>query len=214
MRNKILIILGALLLLTTVACASTTPFYWSTMVLADSPPSEPSGIMIVFYTISDDQFRFWCDLSAEITDNGDGTWDVVSPQVTASGVNQATVAYGSYQYQDIEYSYDDDGEPLPVYMADLDLQPVTADDLPKSEHIGKLTAVDPALARPATVTRKWMGQLYSVQCLVTQSVVDMWIADDLNVGDYVLVSFIEEIPNTTEINVAIVTDKVFESWSG
>jgi hypothetical protein len=32
------------------------------------------------------------------------------------------------------------------------------------------------------------------------------------VGDYVVVSFIEEIPGTEEKLVAIITNKVFKSW--
>ena len=213
MRNKILLVLGALLLLATVACANVTPFYWSTMVLADSQPTDSSHIMIVFYTIADEEFLFWSDLSAEITDNGDGTWDIASPQVNSRGVNQAVITYTYYKYKEITLNCcDGEGNPLPTYISELGLEAVTANDLPKSQHIGKLTAVDAALAKPATVTRKWMGQTYNVQCLVSQSVVDMWIAGTLEVGDFVVVSFIEEIPDTTEIHVAVVTDKVYESW--
>ena len=82
----------------------------------------------------------------------------------------------------------------------------------KSEHIGKLLSVNPSLAKPAVVRRRFYGENYDVNCLVTQSVKDMFQAGDLQVNDYVLVSFIEEIPNTTERKIAIVTDKVFESW--
>ena len=35
---------------------------------------------------------------------------------------------------------------------------------------------------------------------------------EIKIGDYVLVSFIEEMPNETERNIAIVTDKVYKSW--
>lgn len=213
MRNKILIILGALLLLTAVACANTTPFYWSSMALADSPPASSSNIMVVFYTIAEDEFLFWCDLSGEIVDNGDGTWDISSSQVSASGVNQALVTYAYYQYKPIVLNCcDDEGNPLPTYISELGLEAVTANDLPKSQHIGKLTAVNPALAKPATVTRKWHGVTYDVQCLVSQTVVDMWQAGTLEVNDFVIVSFIEEIPDTAEVNIAIVVDKVYESW--
>ena len=87
-------------------------------------------------------------------------------------------------------------------------------DLPVSEHIGKLIAVNPSLAKPATIRRRFMGKDYDINCLVTQNIVNMWTSNpkQLNIDDFVLVSFIEEIPNTTERQVAIVTDKVYQSW--
>lgn len=206
MRNRILTILGTLFLVFTVACASITPTLWHTMVLAvDTPPTDGSGMMMVFYKIADEQYLFWCDLNAVITDNGD-SWDITSAQVNAGGVNKAYVNYDYFHYQPIPYGYNGT-------ITDLGLVPPTADDLPHSQHIGKLVNVNPALARPATVTRKCHGMTFDIQCLVSQTVVDMWIADTLNIGDYVVVSFIDEIPDTEEVNLAIVVDKVYDSWS-
>ena len=85
--------------------------------------------------------------------------------------------------------------------------------LPHSQHIGRLIAVNPSLAKPATVRRWYLGETYDIPCLVSQSIVDMWVADTLNVNDWVIVSFINEIPDTEEVNVAIVVDKVYDSWS-
>ena len=121
-------------------------------------------------------------------------------------MNQATIDYDYYKYQPIPYGYNGT-------VADLGLVPPTADDLPHSQHIGKLVSVNPSLARPATVTRKWHGMTFDIQCLVSQTVVDMWIADTLNIGDYVVVSFIDEVPDSEEVNLAIVVDKVYDSWS-
>lgn len=86
--------------------------------------------------------------------------------------------------------------------------------LPHSEHIGKLIAVNPSLAKPAIVRRRYLGENYDVNCLVTQNIVNMWTANpkQINIDDFVLVSFIEEIPNTQEREIAIVTDKVCKSW--
>lgn len=204
MRNRVIITLSALLLVFMVACAGITPALWSTMVLADTPPTDDSGIMIVFYKTADYEYLFWCDLNAIITDNGD-SWDIASAQVNAGGVNKAYIEYDYFQYQPIPYGYNGT-------IMDLGLVPPTADDLPHSQHIGKLVDVDPTKARPATVTRKWHGMTFDIQCLVSQTVVDMWVANDLNIGDYVIVSFIDEIPDTDEVNLAIVVDKVYESW--
>ena len=206
MRNKIATILGTLLLVFTIACAGIIPPLWGTMVLADSPPTDDSGIMIVFYEIANDNYLWWCDLTATITDNGNGTWDIHSPQVVATGVNQAYVDYDYFKYQPIPSDYSGN-------ITALCLVPPTAEDLPHSQHIGKLVNVNPALTKPATVTRKWHGMTFDIQCLVSQTVVDMWLADTLNIGDYVVVSFIDEIPDTEEVNLAIVVDKVYDSWS-
>ena len=206
MKHKLAIILGTALLLFTIACAGITPIMWSSVALAANYPTDDSGIMIVWHTIADDNYLWWCDLTADIIDNGDGTWNIYSPQFTAGGVNQAYIDYDYYHYEPIPYGYNGT-------VASLGLTPPTADDLPHSQHIGKLVAVDGSKAKPATVTRKWHGMSFNISCLVSQSIVDMWIADDLNVGDFVIVSFIDEHPNETELNLAIVVDKVYESWS-
>ena len=206
MRNRITTIVVGLLLVLTVACASVTPVMWGSLAMASTVPTDDSGIMIVWHKIATDEYLWWCDLTADIIDNGDGTWDVYSPQFTATGVNQAYIDYAYYHYEPIPYSYNGT-------VADLNLTPPTADDLPHSQHIGKLVNVNPSLARPATVTRKWHGMTFDIQCLVSQTVVDMWIADTLNIGDYVVVSFIDEIPDSEEVNLAIVVDKVYDSWS-
>lgn len=86
------------------------------------------------------------------------------------------------------------------------------ENLPHSEHIGKLIAVNPAQAKPATVRRRFRGENYDVNCLVTQSVAELFHDGKIEINDFVLVSFIEEMPNETEKNIAIVTDKVYESW--
>jgi len=86
--------------------------------------------------------------------------------------------------------------------------------LPDSEHPAKLIAVNPALPKPATVRRWHEGIAYDVNCLVTQTIVNMWLANpkELNIGDWVLVSFLDELTATDEKHIAIVTDKIFESW--
>ena len=205
MKSKVLVLASVVLLVFTVACASFSPALWHSMVSAQAYPTDDSGIMIVFYKTADEQYLFWTDLTADIIDNG-ATWDIHSPQVNVGGLNKALATYDYYQYQPIPFDYSGN-------ITALELQPPTAADLPHSQHIGKLTAVNPALAKPATVTRKWHGMTFDIQCLASQSVVDMWSAGTLNVGDYVIVSFIDEHPSETEVNLAIVVDKVFNSWS-
>ncbi|MFC1924290.1 hypothetical protein ACFLXA_02870 [Chloroflexota bacterium] len=94
----------------------------------------------------------------------------------------------------------------------LNLLDFTENELPCSEHIGKLVAVNPSLAKPATIRRSFMGVDYDIKCVVTQSVKDQFQSGALKVNDYVLVSFIEEIPNGIERNIAVVTDKIYKSW--
>jgi hypothetical protein len=84
---------------------------------------------------------------------------------------------------------------------------------PHSQHIGKVISIDVTKAKPIKVARKWLGVTYNVDCLVSQNVVTIYQAGKLAVNDFVIVSFIDEIPDTTEIELAIVTDKVFKSWT-
>jgi len=212
MKNKFLIALAILFIISLFGCNNpTTSFqnpYESFVVFTSS---TEGGVMLVFYIIEDEQYLFWCDESATIIDNGD-TWDVISDQHIARGVNKATVTYDVFKYKPIEPVYNDEGNPITLYLSDLNLESPTANDLPHSEHIGKLMAVNATAARPATVRRKFMGTTYDVNCLVTQEVKDEYQAGKIQLGDYVIVSFIDEIPDTEEVNIAIVTGKVFESW--
>lgn len=207
--KKLLVIGLGLVLLGAISCAPLSAIFDNTPLYAAEAANEVSvsgNIMAVFWKIADGKVVLWC-YDAKIMDMGDGTWDIEGKGITANGVNQTTIDYGLYQYQDLP-------NPLSTtyYIGDLTLQAITADDLPHSQHIGKLVNVNPTLAKPATVTRKWHGITFDIQCLVSQTVVDMWIADTLNIGDYVIVSFIDEVPDSEEVNLAIVVDKVYQSW--
>lgn len=87
------------------------------------------------------------------------------------------------------------------------------ENLPHSEHIGKLISVNVSVAKPATIRRKYLGDTYDVDCFVTQTVKDQYQAGDIQINDYVVVSFIDENPDDEERNIAIVTDKIYKSWS-
>lgn len=216
LMKKILIGLAILIIGGSVMCSGMPQNDSFSPIVGAASAYCPAvaGGMVVFWYADTGQYLASYGLDIHIVDNGD-TWTIYKADGTIiwKDLEKWRVDYGYYKYQYIPQELDDTLTPILIYINDLNLEPIDGNDLPKSEHIGKLTAVNPSLAKPATVTRKWMGQIYDVQCLVTQSIVDMWIVGDLNVGDYVLVSYIEEIPNTTEIEVAIVTDKVFESWS-
>jgi hypothetical protein len=101
---------------------------------------------------------------------------------------------------------------IPVTIEDLNLIPMSAEYLPHSEHIAKLVAVNATETKPATVMRRYWGENYTVNCLVTDTIKQMWLDEKLKVGDYVLVSFLEENPDTYERHIAIVTEKIFKSW--
>lgn len=126
------------------------------------------------------------------------------------------IGYALYPDQEINLKYEEDEQlgliEIPQTLEELNLVPMSADALPKSEHIGKLKAVNIGQAKLATVTRRFWGEDYDVSCLATQSIKDLYQAGDIQIGDFVLVSFIEETPNGAERNIAIVTDKVYQSW--
>jgi len=201
------------------------------MVLADQQyNTTETNIMIVFYDTSKPNgglYLFWCDLSTEIIDNGDGTWDISSPQVQATGVNQAIIAYAYFQFQDISPEYDEDGLALPLYMDDLNLQPPSAESLPASLHLAALKEVGWNVVNDcpeASVYRMWMGDVYVIEgCYVSQAAYDYYVAGDIQVYDpgyswqapenddcFVLVYFITETLFTTEMMIPVVIDKVIK----
>lgn len=222
MRKIAIVIMAAILLLGVVACSAVMGFdihdyVGSYTVQAQTTVEVEGNIMAVFYTIEDEIVLF-AVTDATITEvveeecqGGNCTevykWNVESPTVTANGISQAEVNYGLYQYQETPDFFEG-----VYYLSDLGLTPITYEDLPWSDHIGKLTDIDNTRKKPAEITRRYQGINYSFWCLVTQNVVDQYMAGALEIGDYVVVTFIEEIPDNTEYNVPIVIGKVYESW--
>lgn len=199
------LLVPALLSLTTPALAQNNPE--STIVL------QEDTLMVVLWLSADEEYLMQI--------RGPGTFTVEANKMYLDDIvivnNLQKVGYGVYPWQLIEPKYEWDEETqmiieVPQYMYEIDLQPIGVDDLPHSQHIAKLVGVNGGAVRPAVVARKYLGEVYTINCLVSQSALDMYSSGDLRVGDYVIVSFIDEIPNTTELNVAIVVDKVWESW--
>lgn len=209
MKRIAAIAVAVALLVSIVSCTVPSLRLWDTMVVlgseyGDTGTTIEGNIMAVFYEKASDRALFWIS-GGTIVDCGDGTWNVTSPQVICNGVNQDLVAYGLYQYKPLSIG-------PTTLMAELDLQAVTAADLPHSEHIAKLIAVNATASRPATIRRRYMGVDYDIKCLVSQTVRDQYVAGTIQLGDFVVVSFIEEIPNGTERHVAVVMVKIFNSW--
>ena len=126
----------------------------------------------------------------------------------ADGVGIAT-AVDLYGYEDIQV-LEEVYLPLSTWAQETIWR--VGDNLPHSQHIGRLIAVDINLVNPATVRRWHQGKTYDVQCLVEQDVVNLWLADELNIGDWVVVSYIDENPETEEINLVVITGKLYKSW--
>jgi len=102
--------------------------------------------------------------------------------------------------------------PIDTTMGELNLTYYTTETLPHSQHIAWLKSINPESAYPAIVTRLWMGKTYDINCLVSQSIVELYAMDKISVGDYVIVSFIDEHPYYEARSVPILVDKVYKSW--
>lgn len=61
--------------------------------------------------------------------------------------------------------------------------------------------------KPMRVKRTIGGYEYQVDCYVTETVKDQYLAGDVAVGDFVLVHFLDDDPNR-----AVVFAKVYRSW--
>lgn len=128
----------------------------------------------------------------------------------------AKAGYALYPDQKIELKYEEDEfgdmQEVPQTVEELNLIPMSANVLPASEHIGKLISVNPAQAKPAVVRRRFWGENYDVNCFVEQVALEQYQAETLKIGDFVTVSFIEEIPATEEKIIPIVRGKIYKSW--
>ena len=139
-------------------------------------------------------------------------------------INDLTKAgWGYYKDKYIERQYDEEGIELPIYMDDLDLEPMDADDLPKSMHVAALTAVNMVNGSPrGTVVRKYLGENYTIEnCRVSQTAYDNYQAGKIKVYDtsygvndpenkdsFVLVYLISENPYDEEIEIPLIVGKV------
>lgn len=174
-----------------------------------------SNIMLVFYQISNREYFFSCDLDSAVVSESDGKLYLVSNTVNVSGIDPNQVAYAAYRKKEIIPEFEIDPEsgmeyPVAKTIDELGLELIEPNDLPKSQHIAKLKAVNPLVARPATVTRRFLGDLYDVDCFVTQGVKDEYAAGDIQIGDYVIVSYTRTGDDNETL--PIVTGKVFKSW--
>ena len=176
--------------------------------------------MIVFE--SNGIFLWWCDLDATIIDRG-ATWDLDSKQAKCTGINKATVSYGYYKYKEIVREYDEEGEEVPIYMADLALEAMTWEGLPQSMHVAALKSVAMVAGSPrATVYRMYQGTVFEIPgCRAAQQAYDSYLAGTLKVYDpvfdwqapenkdcFTLVYFVSETPYSDEIQIPVVIDKV------
>lgn len=220
MKRTIAILLVAILVLGVVACSaipglSQLAYFGAIPALAQGSGGTVTvegGIMAVFYLIDSEEVIFYCQ---DVTIETSGTViSILNPGNTSvafwdvTNLNATMIAYGLYKYKPLPDDLQEGG----YYLDELALELPDYNDLPWSDHIGKLIDIDPSRAKPAQVRRFYMGNTYDFWCLVRQNVVDEYIAGDLAIGDWVTVSFIEEMPYTTEYHVAIVTGKVYESW--
>lgn len=100
----------------------------------------------------------------------------------------------------------EDGEVVDTEYSENPVQPAPPDPTRKI-HYAQVSKLNPDATKPLEVTREWMGEKVSVDCYVTQDLVDAYQADNLVVGDYVLVVFVD---NDTDKPCA--TQKVYKSW--
>ena len=221
MKRIVAVLLVASLLLGIVACSAVSE--WDIGSYFGSIPALAQGtggtvtvegnIMAVFYLKADERVLFGCtDVTIESSEdlirilNPENT---SVPCVNVTGMSAETMAYGLYKYKTLPTNLCE----VAHYLNELGLEPADYSDLPWSGHIGRLMDVDPNRPKPAQVRRFYMDETYDFWCLVTQTVVDEYIAGDIEIGDWVTVHFMEEIPQSTEYHIAIVTGKVYESWS-
>jgi len=89
-----------------------------------------------------------------------------------------------------------------LYTTEIDL-PET--EPPISTHISQLVAIDTTKVRPARVKRTWEGRDYIYDCFITETIKEMYVAGNIQMGDYVLVHY-------DGIGEQVITEKIYKSW--
>ena len=82
-----------------------------------------------------------------------------------------------------------------------------ATDVTASPHWARINAFNPGQAKPLNVTRNWKGHQIALDCYVTQVVVDDFLASNLEIGDFVLIDFVDG-----ELDKPIAVTKIYKSW--
>jgi len=219
MKLTIVIFLALALVVIPVGCSSVARTPAETVIggqLLEEQSTYPiygRETMVVLYLLDGNYFQQAVRGDHDFLESGNKLY--VDGKVAVNDLSKVGYAVYPDQKVNVPLEWNEDtgeNEEVPITLEELNLIPMSAEYLPTSEHIAKLVGVNATQAKPATVTRKYWGETYDVKCLVTETIKRMWLDGDLEIGDYVLVSFIEEIPDTVERHIAIVTDKIFKSW--
>lgn len=74
-------------------------------------------------------------------------------------------------------------------------------------HWAKISAFNAGAEKPLTVIRNYQGQDFTVNCYVTQSLVNDYQAGKLVIGDFVIVEFVDG-----DLDKPIAIAKVYKTW--
>jgi translation initiation factor IF-1 len=76
-----------------------------------------------------------------------------------------------------------------------------------SAKLCRLTAVNIGKMKPATLVHNYLGDDYTFQCYISQSIKDEYQAGKIVIGDYVIAEFFDG-----DVNKGVVIAKVFKTW--
>ncbi len=88
----------------------------------------------------------------------------------------------------------------------IELKPTWKPPLTATRHWARVKSFQ-AAEKPIVVTREFMGQQYDVACYASQDLKDAYDAGNLQLGDYVIVDFIDG-----DISKPFASQKVYKSW--
>jgi hypothetical protein len=104
---------------------------------------------------------------------------------------QLNAAYTSFEQDVIDEGYVE--ELYPITLAET--------------HWAKVSAFDPEAEKPLEVKRAWHGKEVSVDCYVTQSIKDAYLAETLVIGDFVLIVFVDG-----DIEKPLAVEEIVQTW--
>lgn len=184
---------------------------------ADKIVLPDNGLMLVIYEKSSNNYIMSIRGPASFVEEYSSLYIIINQWWKKRITNLVVNDYLVCPYQEIALKLEynaviDDYMPVPQTMAELGLIELDAENLPHSQHIAKLVDVNPAAKKPATVARKYLGNIYYESCLVSMPAKEAYQAGTLQIGDYVVIAYIDEIPDDNEINVCVLEYGIWESW--
>jgi len=85
--------------------------------------------------------------------------------------------------------------------------PPSPPQMPTSDHYAIIISYTPNIEKPLKVKRIFSGYEFIFDCYISQNIKDEFLAGHINIGDIILVTFVDE-----DVNKALAVSKILKTW--